>query len=156
MGERDAEIPTPTPERVGVRPATPADADAIRTIFEDWIPTPEAERRAVEMATVEEAHPAGRAAFVACIAGDVVGVAGVECEGIAAELVSPSDRTAELVGVYVARRWLGKGVGQALVEAAERHAAAYGFDVIVVVSGARNQEFCVPLLDTPLRRTVSA
>ena len=74
----------------------------------------------------------------------IVGVAALGGLWLDETLTAGLARPAEVFSVYVARPWLGRGVGRAMLDDIERVAAAQGITDILAVSGPRHREIGYP------------
>lgn len=74
----------------------------------------------------------------------VVGVAGLGGLWLDEDLTRGLERPAEIFSVYVARPWLGRGVGTALVNDVEARACRLGYTDLLAVSGARHRAIGYP------------
>ena len=117
-----------------IRPVQPDDAEALRPILQHWL-GPEAEQTLTRvLAASGEVHVA------AVEKSQVVGVMGLEFEGIRPPLFGPSDQPGSLISAYVADQHRGRGIGSALADHLEAVAEARGCTRLVVVSGARSRD----------------
>ena len=122
-----------------VRSARAADLEAVRVILNAWL-VGEVDSRLRSINSTLEGH-ASRWYLVAVDEDDqVVGLAGLQSDGIDPELVDADKASIELVSMYVHPDHKGEGVGRALLTSLERAARDLGFETMVVVSGSRNRE----------------
>jgi GNAT superfamily N-acetyltransferase len=105
---------------VTIRPARAEDAAALVPLFEDWNhPLPAA---AIEERIATWKATQGAALLVAELDGDVAGVAAVN----ATPHLARGDSFARLVGLVVSSAHRRRGIGEALVRAAEARAREWG------------------------------
>ncbi|HUQ40658.1 MAG TPA: GNAT family N-acetyltransferase [Acidimicrobiales bacterium] len=117
-----------------IRPVRQEDADVLRSILEHWLGADAEQALSRVLADDSEIH------VVADEGGRVVGVMGVEFDGIRPPLFGPDDTPASLVSAYVHPHHRGRGVGTALADHLETVAIERGCTRLVVVSGARSRE----------------
>ena len=121
-----------------IRPARPDDAEALRRILEHWVGAETDETLSRVLATGTEVH------VVAVEDDAVVGVMGLEFEGIRPPLFGPDDRPASLISAYVDNDRRCRGIGSALADHLESVALSRGCTRLVVVSGPRSREVGYP------------
>lgn len=117
-----------------IRPVRPDDADEVLRILEHWLGTEADQTLSRVLASGDEIHVA------AVDQGQLVGVMGLEFNGIRPPLFGPHDQPASLISAYVDVRHRGRGIGSALADHLEAVAVARGCTRLVVVSGARSRE----------------
>jgi putative acetyltransferase len=131
-----------------VRPVLQGDLPAVQAILERWLIDPgsgrvmneEIEQRVATLQAAIDGHPSRRF-FVAVDQGEaVLGVAGLQGDGIDADLFSAGERPIEVVAAYVHPAVKGNGLGRALLQVLENAARGDGFTTLLVVSGSRNRE----------------
>lgn len=75
---------------------------------------------------------------------EVIGVAGLGGLWLDESLTAGLERPAEIFAVYVARPWLGLGIGRVLCADVEARARALGFTDLLAVSGIRHKDIGYP------------
>jgi GNAT superfamily N-acetyltransferase len=130
---------------VQIRRLEAEDVPAIRQVLEEWlidastghVLVDEVDHRVHQLqgSGAIEAHRH----YLVADAGEVIGVIGLQGDGIALELYKLGERPVEIVTAYVRRSRRGQGVGRALADAAEAMAREAGFSTLLVVSGSRNR-----------------
>lgn len=130
-----------------IRDLEERDLTAVEAILREWLMPPEGSQRMEEeiagrLVHLRESLVSGssRSFVVADLDGEVIGIMGVQTEGIAEELLEAGERAAELISAFVRRDVTGRGVGRRLAEEIEARARRWGADTLVVVSGARHRE----------------
>lgn len=133
--------------RLAVRDVTEADLPALERALPDG-------NHRVQLANAR----AGRRDFlVACAAGLPVGVAVVRWAGVAAGADDLGGVVPEIGSLAVSATWRGRGIGTALVRAAEERVRARGHDRAALLvaaqnDGARRLYARLGYTDTGLRR----
>lgn len=112
----------------------PADARPVRQILRHWLGEDAEGTLARVLAAGDEVH-------VAAVEDRMVlGVMGLEFDGIRPPLFGPDDRPASLISAYVDPGHRTRGVGSALADHLEAVAVGRGCNRLVVVSGARSRD----------------
>jgi ribosomal protein S18 acetylase RimI-like enzyme len=149
MGEVVAE-PVPAPVGVEIRPAEPADLDALVEIYLDVAAhhaaldpvvyrVPEASAAAARLAKRVADRGDESEFVVAVVDGRIVGSASIQAEAIPSpgSMVRPV-RYAEL-GIGILGRYRGLGIGQAMIAHLEVWAAAHAIERIILIVAEANE-----------------
>ena len=133
-------------ELIAIREATTGDLDAIGEMLRERVDA-SAGRVAAEVDNTISLiryslrSETVRRFFVAVVPdGRIVGMAGLQADGIAPELITDGERPIEAVMVHVRPLHRRRGVGQALLAEIEKSARELGYTTLLVVSGSRNRD----------------
>jgi GNAT superfamily N-acetyltransferase len=117
-----------------VRPVQPSDASALRRILKHWL-GPDAEQTLSRVLADD-----GEVYVVAVEQDELVGVMGLEFDGIRPPLFGPADEPASLISAYIDPHHRSRRIGSALADHLEGVALARSCTRLVVVSGARTRD----------------
>jgi GNAT superfamily N-acetyltransferase len=130
---------------VEVRAARRGDLGAIERILTGWLDgEKDVASRLETVRTAIDGAPSRWCLVAEESSGHIVGVAGLQADGIEPEIGAGAVNPVEAVIVYVERSLVGRGIGRALMTQVEALATEQGFTDLLVVSGSRHRESGYP------------
>ena len=134
-------------ELIAIREASTSDLDAIAEMLRERAdassggPVANEVDNTISLIRYSLRSETVRRYFVAVVPdGRIVGMAGLQADGIAPELITEGERPIEAVMVHVRPLHRRRGVGQALLAEIEKSARELGYTTLLVVSGSRNRD----------------
>jgi ribosomal protein S18 acetylase RimI-like enzyme len=137
-------------DRCVIRDLVLSDIPAVKGMLEHWMrDKPGAPVRSdnvsAAVAAMERSVTVADPSYVVFeVDGHVVGVAGCTATNIDPSLTIGATKATEIMNVYVRPDHVGRGIGTAMVDEVERRLCNDGFDMIVIVSGSRNERYGYP------------